>query len=195
MSRALTERRPYPRLRRRYAAPMLAGRRTIGAALAAIGAALIVVGCGGGGSQGSASTASDEPLTKRELVARGDSICGQAGEQFQELRQSPPTTPEGAADLTQKLIDIQQSELTRIRDLNAPASLRSSLRDYLRSLEKNIAVLKQGLRAAQRNDAAAYARAQAKTVREQVERLELARAVGFKKCSRPAGAAPSNAGG
>ncbi len=164
--------------------------------LAAIGAALVATGCGGGGSQSSRSTAaSDEPLTKRELIASGDSICGQAGEQFQELQQSPPTTAQGAAELTQKLIDIQQSELSRLRDLNAPASLQSSLDGYLKALEKNIAVLKQGLRAAQQNDAAAYAKAQAKAVREQVERLQLARAVGFKECSRPAGTAPGNAGG
>ena len=165
-------------------------------ALAAIGAALVATGCGGGGSEGSTSTAaSDEPLTKQELIARGDSICADASDQFQELRQSPPTTAEGAAELTQKLIDIQQSELSRLRDLSAPAPLRSSLDDYLNALERNIAVLQQGLRAAQQNDAAAYAKAQAKTVREQVERLQLARAVGFKECSRPAGTAPGNAGG
>jgi hypothetical protein len=175
---------------------MLAGRRMNGVALAAVGAALVATGCGGGGGESTTSTAaSDEPLTKRELIARGDSICGQAGDQFQELRQSPPTTAEGAAELTQKLIDIQQGELSRLRDLNAPAPLQSSLDDYLKALEKNIAVLKQGLRAAQQNDAAGYAEAQAQTVREQVERLQLARAVGFKECSRPAGTAPGNAGG
>ena len=151
--------------------------------------------CGGGGGSSTSSTTSGEPLTKHELIAKGDAICRQASEQFNHLRESPPTTAEEVATLTRRVIDIQATQLSQLRDLNAPSSLQSNLADYLKALEKNIAVLKQGLRAAKQNDVAGYQEAQAKTAQDQVERLELARAVGFKECSRPAGTAQESAGG
>jgi hypothetical protein len=154
-----------------------------------------MVGCGGGGGSGTSTTASGEPLTKQELIAKGDAICRQARTQFEQLQQNPPTTPQGAATLTQKLIDISESELSELRDLNPPAALKSSLDDYVGALDKNISVLKKGLKAAQQNDATGYAKAQAETVSEQVKRLQLARAVGFRECSRPVGAAAGSAGG
>jgi hypothetical protein len=174
---------------------VLAPKRITCAALAVVAAALVLGGCGGGGGSSTSTTASGEPLTKQELIAKGDSICQQAREQFQQLQQSPPTTAEGAATLTQKLIDITDSELAQLRDLSPPSSLQSSLDDYLKALEKNVAILRQGLKAAQANDATGYAKAQAKTVSQQVERLQLARAVGFKECSRPAGTAAGSTGG
>jgi len=156
---------------------------------------VLVAGCGGGGESSTSTTTGGEPLTKDALIAQGDAICRQALEKFQQLQQNPPTTAEDAATLTQQLIDITETELSQLRDLNPPATLQSSLDDYLNALDKNIAVLKQGLKAAQQNDAPGYAKAQAKTVSQQVERLQLARAVGFEECSRPAGTAPSASGG
>jgi predicted transcriptional regulator len=194
MSRARIRGRPYPRLRRRYAAPVLAGKRIRVAAFAAAVSAVVLAGCGGGGSSTS-TAASGEALSKQELIAKGDAICRQAREQFQQLQQNPPTTAEDAAALTQKLIDITESELSQLRQLTPPASAESSMDDYLKAMEKNVGVLKQGLKAAQQGDATGYAEAQAKTVSQQVERLQLARSVGFNECSRPAGTAPSGTGG
>ena len=163
--------------------------------MAAFAAALPLAGCGGGGEAGTTTTGSGEPLTKQGLIAKGDAICKQARTQFEQLQQNPPTTPQSAATLTKKLIDISATELSQLRDLNPPTALKSSLDDYLQALDKNIGVLKQGLKAAQQNDATGYARAQAETVSEQVKRLQLARAVGFQECSRPAGAAAGSASG
>lgn len=174
---------------------MHAGKRMEWATPAVVIAAVLVAGCGGGSGSSTSTTTSGEPLTKQELIAQGDAICAQALQKFQQLQQNPPTTAEDAATLTQQLIDITEAELSQLRDLSPPASLQSSLDDYLDSLDKNVAVLKQGLKAAQQNDASGYAKAQAKTVSQQVERLQLARAVGFKECSRPAGTAPASSGG
>lgn len=166
---------------------MLAGKRIWWAVSAAIVAGVLLAGCGGGGGDTTAATTSAEQLTKQELIAQGDAICKEAGDRFSQLRTSPPTTPEETATFTQRLIDIKETEVSQLRALNAPASVKPALDDYLKALEKNIAVLKQGLAAAQRSDAAAYAKAQAKAVKGQVERLQLAQAVGFNECSRPAG--------
>ena len=174
---------------------MLAGKRIHIAALALAVAAVVCAGCGGGGGSSTSTTASGEALSKQELIAKGDAICQQAREQFQQLQQNPPTTAEGAAALTQKLVDITENELSQLQALTPPGSLQSSMDDYLEALQKNVEVLKQGLNAAKQGDATGYAKAQAKTVSQQVERLQLAHAVGFKECSRPAGTAPSSAGG
>jgi polyhydroxyalkanoate synthesis regulator phasin len=173
---------------------VLAGKRIKWAVPIAAFAAVLVAGCGGGGGSTASTATSAEPLSKQELVAKGDAICQQSREQFRQLQQNAPTTAEGAAAFTQKLIDISETQLDQLRDLNPPASVKASLDDYLKALEKNIAVLKQGLKAAQQNDATGYAKAQAKAVRGQVQRLELARAVGFKQCSLPAGTASSTSG-
>jgi len=172
---------------------MLAGMRITCVALAMLLVA-ILAGCGGGdGSSSTSSTAGDE-LTKAELIAKGDAICKDAHDRFAELQTTPPTTPEETATFTQQLIDITESEVSQLRALAAPASVKPALDDYLKAMDKNVAVLKQGLAAAQNSDATAYAKAQAKAVKDQVERLQLAQAVGFKECSRPAGTAPSSSG-
>jgi hypothetical protein len=62
---------------------------------------------------------------------------------------------------------------------------------YLEAREEAIGFLEDGLAAAQREDAAAYAQAQADVADGQVERAQLAQQVELGECSRPlAGAAP-----
>jgi hypothetical protein len=157
---------------------------------------LIAVGVGacGGGGGGSSTTSTAAELTKSELVAQGDAICKDAHDRFAELQGSLPTTAEETATFTQKLVDITESEVTQLRALNPPASVKPALDTYLKSLDKNVDVLRQGLKAAQQSDATAYAKAQAQAVKGQVKRLQYAQAVGFKECSRPAGTAPSGSG-
>jgi len=174
---------------------VLVGKGIRCAAITVLVAGLGVAGCGGGDGGTTSATTVGEQLTRQELIAQGDAICRQADDKFAQLQQTPPTTPETAVTFTQSLIDIQQNQLGQLRALEPAPPLQSSLDDYLKALEKNIAVLKQGLKAAQQSDAAGYAKAQAKAVKGQVQRLELARAVGFKECSRPAGTAPGSAGG
>lgn len=174
---------------------MLAVRWKSTGALAAVAAAVVLTACGGGDGTTASTGAGGEPLSKQDLIAKGDAVCQHAREEFQQLQQSPPKSAEDAAALTQKLIDITETEITQLRALTPPDSLQSNMDAYLKALEKNVGVLKQGLKAAQQGDAAGYAKAQAKTVSQQVERLQLARGVGFTECSRPAGTAPSGSGG
>jgi len=148
--------------------------------------------CGGGGSNSTTSTAAE--LTKSQLIAQGDAICKDAHDRFAELQGSPPTTPEETATFTQHLIDITENEVSQLRALNAPTNVKPALDRYLQSMDKNVGILRQGLKAAQQSDATAYAQAQAKAVQGQVKRLQYAQAVGFKECSRPAGTAPSGSG-
>jgi hypothetical protein len=165
---------------------MLAARSHVVLAWVALLAAIALLpGCGGGGGDGGT-------LTKDELIAQGNEICKQGDKQYTELQKNPPKTSQEAATLTQKLIGITNSEVDQIRALNAPEEAQPALDRYLKAREDGLAILEQGLKAAENNDAQAYAAAQAKMAAGQVDRLKLAQAVGFTECSRPGG---SSSGG
>jgi hypothetical protein len=148
-------------------------------------AAAILAGCGGGGGG---------PLTKSEFIAQGDAICKQAHDQFAALQKNPPSSAPEYAAYTERSIAVVESEVTKIRDLDAPDEVRPALDRYLKALEQTIGFMKKGLHAAQNKDAQAFAAAQAQAAAGQVKRLKLAQAVGFTQCSRPVGPT-STAGG
>jgi hypothetical protein len=126
----------------------------------------------------------DEQLSEAEFLARGDEICSQAHEQFREA-QSKATgqTPSEAVALTDELIGIAETELEDIRDLGPPDELEGPLDRYLAAREAGIETLSEGRAAAEEANIFEYESAQAKLARGQVKRLQLARAVGFSKCS------------
>jgi hypothetical protein len=145
--------------------------------LAAIAALAAVFDVGPFENEGGSS------LTKAEFIAKGDRACKRAHDQFAELQQTPPNSAEGAVALTQNLIEISENELSQIRSLDAPPELEGALDRYVAAREEGIAILERGLEAAQDRNQRAYAGAQADIAAGQVERLELAQAVGFSECS------------
>jgi hypothetical protein len=124
-----------------------------------------------------------ESLSKSEFIAKADEVCQQAHDQFAELQKQAPNSAEGAATLTQNLVDISQNELNQLRALNAPPEVQEGLDRYLRAREQGIAVLERGVQAAKDRNAPAYTKAQAEIAAGQVRRLKLAQAVGFSECS------------
>lgn len=150
------------------------------ALLAAIVALAAVFGLGPFDDDGGGGTA----LDRAQFTAKGDQVCNAAHDKFVELQKTPPNSAEGAVALTQNLIEISENELRQIRALDAPPEVQPALDRYLQAREQGIEQLKQGLQAAQERNARAYADAQAKIAASQVQRLELARAVGFSQCSR-----------
>lgn len=153
------------------------------AALAVLVVLAVVLDLGpfGGEDEGTST------LTEAQFAARGDEICKRAHDKFAELQKTPPNSAEGAVTLTQNLIEISQEELSQIHSLEAPADVLPALNRYLQAREQGIALLQQGLQAAQDENATAYAEAQAKIADGQLRRLNLARAVGFTECSRVSG--------
>ena len=125
-------------------------------------------------------------LTKAEFTAKGDEVCERAHDQFAELQKNPPNSAEGAVALTQNLIEISENELSQIRALDAPPEVQAALDRYLRAREQGIALLEQGLEAAEDEDARAYAAPRPKIAAGQVRRLKLAQAVGFSRVQRGA---------
>jgi hypothetical protein len=124
-----------------------------------------------------------ESLSRAEFIAKGDEICRRAHDQFAELQPNPPITAQKAAALQEELIQISEGELSRIRALDAPPEIEVALNRYLRAREQGIALLGEGLQAAKNDDAFAYDAARQRLADGQVDRLELAEAVGFTDCS------------
>ena len=124
-------------------------------------------------------------LSREEFLQRGDEICAEAHDEFRDLQDTPPRTAAGAADLTGSLLEISRGELDELRDLDGPDELQGPLDRYLAAREDGIAEIEAGLRAAEEEDAQAYAEAQARVAAGQLRRLRLAQAVGFEECSRP----------
>jgi len=143
----------------------------------AISSIALVAGCGGDDD--------GEELSKEELISQGDAICKEGREQFAELQKDPPQSAAESAELTRQLIEITESEIDALQDLNAPEESQAALDDYIEAREEGLEILNRGLEAAEDEDATAYAEAQAQIARSQVDRARFAEQVGFKECSRP----------
>jgi hypothetical protein len=152
------------------------------AAAAALLIAAALAGCGPFGGEDADGT---EPLDEQEFVQRGDAICRSAQSQVAELRREPPSTPQQSARFTEELIGVFEQELGELEALDPPPDQAAAFDRYLKAREEAIGFLEEGLAAAEREDAAAYAEAQADVAAGQVERAELARQAGFSECSRP----------
>lgn len=151
----------------------------------------VLTGCGPFGA--------DDELTEEEFIAEGNAICKQGREQYLELQKDPPQSASEAAELTRSLIEITQGEIDDLRALNAPVDSEDALEGYLAAREAGLEVLREGLAAAEEQDAQGYAEAQARIARGQVDRSRLADEVGLSECSRPltesAGPSEQPAGG
>ncbi len=155
----------------------------IGAVLAT---ATLLAACGPFGGD-------DDQLTHNDFVAQGNEICQKGRGQFAELQKQPPRSAAEAAKLTGRLIGITEQEISQLQALDTPTEDQEALDRYVRARQDGLDILREGERAAERQDATAYARAQAEIAKGQVERARLAREVGFSQCSRPLGSAPTPA--
>jgi hypothetical protein len=146
-----------------------------------------LAGCGPFGGDDDA----DDALGEDEFIARGDEICRVARERVAEVQRDLPTSRQESARFTADLIGILDQEVGELRALDPPDEKREAFDRYLRAREEAIGFLRDGLEAAQRNDAEAYAEAQADVAAGQVERAELAQQVGFTECGRPLTGGPA----
>lgn len=144
-------------------------------AVAALAATVMLAGCG----------EDAEPVTAAELVSRGDAICSEGRQRFAEVQSEAPPNATAAAAQTAELVRIATDELNELREIRPPDELREPYDRYLEARGRALELLEEGQEAAEDQNAKAYGRAQAEAAAAQAERLKLARAVGFKQCSRP----------
>jgi hypothetical protein len=148
-------------------------------------ALLAAAACGAAALGGCGPFGDDEELSEQEFTAEGNAICERGREQYLELQRDPPKSASEAAELTRRLIEITESEIEDLRDLNGPVDSEDALDDYLESREAGLEILREGLEAVEDQDAQAYSEAQAQIARGQVDRARLAEKVGLSGCSQP----------
>jgi hypothetical protein len=128
-----------------------------------------------------------EPPSAEATISAGDEICAAAQQEVDRLRTEQPRSAREAAELTEGVIAAFEREIAELEAIEAPDQLAEDLDRYIAAREEALEPLRRGLRAARGSNERAYARAQADAASGQVERTRLARAVGFRRCSRPAG--------
>jgi len=143
------------------------------ALLSALAAAALLAGCGDDAEQVSAE----------ELVGRGDELCGEGRQRFEEIQGEPPANAGEALEQSEELVEVASDELSELRRLRPPEELRERYDDYLEARGRALELLEQGRDAASDRDAAGYSEAQTRLAADEGERAKLARAVGFRVCS------------
>jgi hypothetical protein len=167
----------------------------------AVVAAVLVGGGGGGGGESAKgqttateeTTAPKEPkskpkpksLTPAALIAAGDAICEDSQDSYKSYRERFPQGEEEAdAIYSELLVGISSRAVTRFRELKPPPPLKQPYDAYVKAQEEVAKWDKDALKAAEREDLAAYLAAREERNDSDGEREELADAVGFTVCSQ-----------
>ncbi len=166
-----------------YEAIRFADRRaSIRAAAGTIAASALLAGAVGCGS---------DPLSADELISRGDEICREGQERFVQIQAEPPADAGAAEATTDQLVDAAEEELNGLEDLTPPEELEDGYNEYLDKKREGLDLIRDGASAAGDQDQDRYEELQRKLQEDVDKRQELAREVGFKRCSRPQGSAAS----
>ncbi|HSS42982.1 MAG TPA: hypothetical protein VLK37_10605 [Solirubrobacterales bacterium] len=159
--------------------------------------ALMVAGCGGGGSDETETTTPtvEEPaaLTKDELITQGDGICAEVNAAVGALSNSetPETTP---GETTEKVANLYIGMIERLQDLGAPEGEEADYAKFMEAGEELAKVEGEAKTAAENEDTAALE----ETGQEAASALEgfqsQAAIYGFEDCSAEP-SAPATSGG
>jgi hypothetical protein len=139
-----------------------------------------LLGCGGGGS---------EEVSADQLVAKGDQICTEERDRFEEIQSVPLTSASVGAKQAEELLASAEAAQGDLRELEPPEEIRDSYDSYLDARDEVSDLLERGRAAAEDKDGAAFGKAQEAAAAGAGKREKLARALGFKVCSQ-SGAAP-----
>jgi hypothetical protein len=133
-----------------------------------------VTSCGGG----------KEQVTAAELVQKGDQICTEEGDRFNQVQSVPPASAKAAKDQTSELVDAAESAQSDLANLDPPDAQQPTYDSYLDAHQSAIDEMKNGEDAADNEDSAAYGAAQQAVAKAAPQRQRLASQLGFKVCSQ-----------
>ena len=142
--------------------------------LATTTAVVALAGCGGDDT---------EDVSAEELISRGDELCREGQERFEQIQGETPANADEAHEQTEELVAVADAELSELREMRPPEELRDAYDRYLESRGEALDLLERGRDAAANGDAKAYAEAQTELAADQDARVELAREIGFSVCS------------
>ena len=155
----------------------MSGAKALAISIAGLIAAWSAAGCGG-----------SQKVSAAELDQKGDSICRELQQKFNQIQAHPPANASGAVDQTKDLIGAAEDADSKLHDMEPPGALQGRYRTYLDARDQAVDQLKRGQDAAGNQDSAAYAAAQRAVVQSAPRRKQLAQSLGFKVCSSNPGA-------
>ena len=107
-----------------------------------------------------------------------------AAERSPRSQARAPASAKAAAGQTDELVQIATGELDELRESAHRTSCARDTTPTSTAQGLALELLERGRAAAEEEDAGPIGKAQARAAAEQPERLKLARAVGFKQCSK-----------
>jgi hypothetical protein len=125
-----------------------------------------------------------EEMSAEELVAKGDEICTEERDRFDEIQSVPLTSASVGAKQAKELLAAAESAQDDLRDLEPPEEIRDSYDSYLDARDEVSDLLERGREAAEDKDGAAFSKAQEEAAAGAARREKLARELGFKVCSQ-----------
>lgn len=155
--------------------------------------ALLVAGCGGGGDETTESaptTVETTALTKEELIAQGDAICGEANAAIGALGVSDAEVPEQI----ERTADLYVGMVENIKDLGAPEEA-AGYDEFIAAADELSAVEAEAKLASEREDTEALSETATKSAPILEEFAAVAGDYGFEECSEgPSAPAPTGSG-
>jgi hypothetical protein len=153
--------------------------------------ALAVAGCGGGGDDSTAAATTRETaaaLTKAELVARGDSICGEVNAAVGSAGSSEAETPQETIQVSGLYVGMVES----LKSLGAPEE-PAGYSEFIAAAEELSKVEGEAKLAAEREDGAALGEAASRAGPALEDFQRAASEYGFEQCGESP-SAPTGAG-
>jgi hypothetical protein len=155
----------------------MSGAKALAISIAGVIAATAAAGCGG-----------PQKVTAAELDQKGDAICRELQDKFNQIQAQPPANAAGAVDQTKDLVGAAEDADSSLHDMEPPAALQTPYKIYLDARDQAVDQLKRGQDAAENQDSAAYGAAQQAVVQSAPRRKQLAQSLGFRVCSSNPGA-------
>ena len=139
-----------------------------------------------------AACGSDEETDPGEFVADADAICLDTARDVAKAREDSdvPESPAQAQEVIDGELPARIEGLARLQELEPPEQLAGNWATYMAFEEERIATLEQGLTAAEREDAEAFARYQVRFERLSDKVAETGELLGLQACAEllpPAG--------
>ncbi|MET0305443.1 MAG: serine/threonine-protein kinase [Solirubrobacterales bacterium] len=124
------------------------------------------------------------PLSRSQLIAKADAICGESQRRYTEIRD---LESEYSTDVpyAEALARTARTRVRELRGLTPPQGLAGPYEEYVEAQKRVYATDKQALAAARKGDAAGVEAARNQRDAEDALRERLAREIGFTVCSTP----------
>ena len=123
-----------------------------------------------------------------ELVAKGDQICTEERDRFDEIQSVPPTSASVRVKQAEELLAAAESAQDDLRDIEPPEEIRDSYDSYLHARDEVSDLLERGEGSSGGQGRGGVQQGPGGGRGRRGKREKLAREVGFKVCSQGAAA-------